>query len=56
MVETADLKVTTPSAREVELTRIFAAPRNLVFDALTKPELLRKWYGPRGLDVRCLRY
>jgi uncharacterized protein YndB with AHSA1/START domain len=53
MVETADLKVTTPSAREVELTRIFAAPRNLVFDALTKPELLRKWYGPAGwtLDV-----
>jgi uncharacterized protein YndB with AHSA1/START domain len=53
MVETTDLKVATPSDREVELTRIFAAPRHLVFDALTKPELLRKWYGPAGwtLDV-----
>lgn len=28
--------------------RVFDAPPSLVFDALTKPELLRAWYGPPG--------
>jgi uncharacterized protein YndB with AHSA1/START domain len=30
------LQVTTPSEREIAMTRVFDAPRNLVFDALTK--------------------
>ena len=49
----SSLKISTPSDREVVLTRTFSAPRKLVFDALTKPELLRRWYGPTGwtLDV-----
>lgn len=53
MNATETLAVATPSDREVVLTRTFAAPRSLVFDALTKPELLRRWYGPTGwtLDV-----
>ena len=42
------LKVTTPSDREVVLTRVFDAPRHLVFEALTKPELITRWFGPRG--------
>ncbi len=34
------------------LTRRFNAPRRLVFDALTKPELVRRWYGPPGaMDI-----
>ena len=41
---------TTPSDREVVLTRAFNAPRQLVFDALTKPDLIRRWYGPPGCD------
>jgi uncharacterized protein YndB with AHSA1/START domain len=47
------LKITTPSDREVVLTRTFDAKASLVFDALTKPDLLRRWYGPSGwtLDV-----
>jgi len=45
------LKVTTPSDREIAMTRVFDAPRNLVFDALTKPELLERWYGPRGWSL-----
>jgi uncharacterized protein YndB with AHSA1/START domain len=45
------LKVTTPSDREIAMTRVFDAPRNLVFDALTKPELLQRWYGPRGWSL-----
>ncbi len=44
---TGSLKITTPSEREVAITRAFDAPRRLVFDALTKPELIRRWlYGP----------
>ncbi|HMH54837.1 MAG TPA: SRPBCC family protein [Gemmatimonadales bacterium] len=42
------LQVTTPSEREIAMTRIFDAPRSLVFDAWTKPELLKRWLGVRG--------
>jgi len=42
-------KVSTPSEREIEVTRDFHAPRQLVFDAFTKPELVRRWLlGPPG--------
>lgn len=34
---------TTPSDREVVMTRVFDAPRELVFEAWTNPEHLRKW-------------
>ena len=43
-------KVTTPSDREITLTRLFDAPRELVFDAMTKPEHVRRWWG--NLDDR----
>jgi uncharacterized protein YndB with AHSA1/START domain len=42
------LKVTTPSDREITMTRVFDAPRAMVFDAFTKPELLKRWFGPEG--------
>jgi uncharacterized protein YndB with AHSA1/START domain len=43
------LKITTPTDREIVMTRAFDAPRRLVFDALTKPELVRRWLlGPDG--------
>jgi uncharacterized protein YndB with AHSA1/START domain len=42
------LQVTTPSDREIAMTRVFDAPRGLVFDAWTKPELLKRWLGVRG--------
>src|SRR5215831_19119538 len=46
---TNTLKVTTPSDREIMMTRVFDAPRNLVFEALTKPEFLKRWFtGPPG--------
>jgi uncharacterized protein YndB with AHSA1/START domain len=46
------LKVTTPTDREIRMTRVFNAPRRLVFDALTKPELLRQWFfGPPGWSL-----
>jgi len=39
------LTVETPSDREVRVTRTFKAPAQLVWDAHTRPELLRKWLG-----------
>ncbi len=51
MQDTGTLQVTTPSDREIVLTRVFDAPRELVYDALTKPELLKRWFGPRGWSL-----
>ena len=48
MKNTGNLKVTTPSGREIVLTRMFDAPAHLVFDSLTKAELIKRWFGPRG--------
>jgi uncharacterized protein YndB with AHSA1/START domain len=46
------LKVTTPTDREIVMTRVFDAPRHLVFEALTKPELLQRWLlGPPGWSM-----
>ncbi len=42
------LTVTVLGSRELVLTRAFHAPRHLVFDALTRPELLKRWFGARG--------
>lgn len=51
MKNTGTLKVTTPSDREITLTRVFDAPRQMVFDAFSKPELLKRWFGPRGWSL-----
>ncbi|WP_342250768.1 SRPBCC family protein [Sphingomonas sp. OTU376] len=37
--------------REVTIDRVFAAPRELVFDCMTRSEHLEKWWGPHGFDV-----
>lgn len=42
---TKTLKITTPSDLEIEMTREFDAARDLVFDAMTKPEYVRRWFG-----------
>ena len=42
------LVVTTPSDREIVLTREFDAPRDLVFQALSKPEHVGQWWGQKG--------
>ena len=41
----ATFKVTTPSDRDIVITRLFDAPRHLVFEAMTKPEHVRRWWG-----------
>src|SRR5687768_375094 len=41
--------VTTPSDREIAISRELDAPRRLVFRTLTEPELVKRWlYGPDG--------
>jgi uncharacterized protein YndB with AHSA1/START domain len=55
-----ELKITPAGDRELVMTRVFAAPRKLVYDAHTKPELVKRWLlGPPGwtmpvcdMDVR----
>jgi uncharacterized protein YndB with AHSA1/START domain len=52
MKTVANLEVTTPSDREIMLRRAFDAPRSLVFDCYTKPELLKRWLtGPDGWSL-----
>jgi uncharacterized protein YndB with AHSA1/START domain len=52
MMTTADLTVTTPSEREILMTRLFNAPRDLVFEAMNRPELLKRWLnGPPGWSL-----
>lgn len=47
--ETGKLKLAANGDREIVMTREFNAPRKMVFDAWTKPELLRRWLaGPTG--------
>ena len=41
-------KVTTPSEQEVRMTRLFDAPRQLVFEAMSKPEHVKRWWGCLG--------
>jgi uncharacterized protein YndB with AHSA1/START domain len=51
MHNSGTLRVTTPTDREIVLRRVFDAPRRMVFDALTRPELLKRWFGARGWNL-----
>ncbi len=42
---TATLTVATPTDTEIQMTRTFDAPRELVFEAMTNPEHIRQWWG-----------
>ena len=44
-------QVSSPSDREVRVTRTFNAPRQLVWDAHTKPGLVQRWQGYPGWDM-----
>jgi uncharacterized protein YndB with AHSA1/START domain len=39
------------AARELVITRVFDAPRALVFKAWTEPDRLVRWWGPRGFTT-----
>ncbi len=42
------------SEREFVVTRTFNAPARLVFEAWTKPELLKRWWVPKSIDMSML--
>ena len=45
MHKTVKAKVTTPSDREIRVERIFNAPRERVWEAMTDPALVAQWWG-----------
>ena len=49
------LRLTKPSDRELQIKRMFAAPRERVFAAFTEPELLKRWFfgKPGGTLAVC---
>src|SRR6266851_441420 len=52
MNDTGKMQLATPTDREIVVTRVFDAPRHLVFDAFTRPELLKRWlFGPGGWSM-----
>jgi uncharacterized protein YndB with AHSA1/START domain len=49
---TNQLQVSAKGDREITMTRVFNAPRTLVWDAHTKPELIKRWLlGPDGWSM-----
>jgi len=42
---------TPPIGREFTITRVFDAPRELVWKAWTDPEQVARWFGPRGFST-----
>ena len=53
MTENITVTITTPSDREAVVTREFNAPAALVFEAVTKADLIKRWYGPPGSLDSC---
>jgi uncharacterized protein YndB with AHSA1/START domain len=50
------VEVATPSDREITVIRTFEAPRQLIWDCHTKPELIQRWlFGPPGWSMPVCR-
>lgn len=45
------LEITLPSDREIVVTRMFDAPREIVFEAHSSCEHVAKWWGPRRYEL-----
>lgn len=51
MKNTGTLNVETANDCDVIMTRVFDAPRELVYEAFSNPELLKRWFGPHGWSL-----
>ena len=52
MKNSETFNITAQGDREIVVTRVFDAPRRLVFEAYTRPELIKKWLlGPSGWSM-----
>jgi uncharacterized protein YndB with AHSA1/START domain len=47
-VNSKSFEVSTPSEQEIRLTRLFDAPRRLVFEVMTQPDHVKRWWGRLG--------
>lgn len=45
------LTLTASGDRDIVMTQVLNAPPRQVFDALTRPELMRRWFGPPGWSL-----
>lgn len=46
---------TTTSGQQIVITRVFDAPRGVVFKAWTEPEHMKRWWGPNGFTTPVCR-
>ncbi|NYF90592.1 SRPBCC domain-containing protein [Tunturiibacter empetritectus] len=53
-MSTATVSPTVRTRQELEITRVFDAPRELVWKAWTNPDEMRQWFGPRDFVARNL--
>lgn len=44
-------KLTFPSETQIHITRDFAAPKHLVYKAVTEPELIKRWWNAKRGEV-----
>jgi uncharacterized protein YndB with AHSA1/START domain len=51
MGDSGKLTVTTPSDTEIQMTRVFDAPRDLVFEAHSSVDHMKNWWGPRKYET-----
>jgi len=51
MGDSGKLTVTTPSDTEIQMSRVFDAPRDLVFEAHSSAEHMKHWWGPRKYET-----
>jgi uncharacterized protein YndB with AHSA1/START domain len=47
-----EMKMMEPMGRELVISRIFNAPRDLVWNAWTDPDHVARWWGPKGFTTR----
>src|SRR5687767_8648503 len=51
MTSSGSAKLTFPSDTQIHITREFAAPKHLVYKALTTPELVKRWWNAKRGEV-----
>ena len=54
MVETTSNAAETAAANEIVFSRLFAAPRAMVWGALADPWQVGQWWGPKGFTTTIL--
>ena len=51
MTNSGSAKLTFPSDTQINITREFAAPKHLVYKAITTPELVKRWWNAKRGEV-----